>query len=59
MKTNNMRKASTYLELAGVENIYTGRSVLIYIGEDNVVCLSLSDNQVSGFADKYDQVFKP
>lgn len=56
---NTMQKASTYLELAGVENIYTGRSVLIYIGEDNVVCLSLSDNQVSGFADKYDQVFKP
>ena len=56
---NDMRKASAYLELAGVENIYTGRSVLIFIGEDNVVCISLSDNQVSIFAEKYDQVFEP
>lgn len=56
---NPMQKASAYLELAGVENIYTGRSLLIFIGEDNVVCLSLSDNQINVFADKYDQVFKP
>lgn len=54
---NNIRKASAYLELAGVENIQTGRSLLVYIGTDNVVCLSLSETQISTFADKYDQVF--
>jgi hypothetical protein len=54
---NNIQKASAYLAVSGVEVINTGRSILIFIGDDNALCISLTDNQISDLAGRYDKAF--